>query len=103
MKRTRTTRIYASVPKLRIRAFKKIRNIEENTSEYNNAENITSYKDTLERTEGVNFHPGHNVVPSHGNTLENLNTLEHKEDSIISNFEEDLSGLTIVRCHELTK
>lgn len=38
MKRKRTTRIYASVPKLRTRASKKMRN-EENTLEYNDMEN----------------------------------------------------------------
>ena len=87
MKRTRrTTHIHTSVPKLRTRASKQIRNEEE----YDKAEGITSYDNTSEHIEGVAFHFENNIVSSHGNTS------EHIEGSITSNFqEEDLLGLTI--------
>src|SRR5271154_5952618 len=96
MKR-RTTRIYASIPKLRVRTSNKIQNEEDDTLEYNSMGGIIPHNNTSEciiNTEVVTSRDEHNNNTPHVNTLifeeEDLTIKESESSLDVSDIQSEI-------------
>jgi hypothetical protein len=90
MKR-RTTRVYASLSKLRVRTSNKIQNEEDNALEYtgNSMESIIPHNNTSDciiNTEDATSRGEHNNETSHVNTFEDGLIIEEDESSLDDSY-----------------